>query len=185
MCSFLTGIQEITAGGTMENKIRTLITGPLTESDGREVVEIFNHYIMHSDAAFLEEPVPDGFYTRMLSLLGSYPSASVRDESGCLIGFGMIRPHNVMSAFSHTAELTYFLRPGSTGAGIGSDLLRYLEDQGRQMGVTVLLAQISSKNEGSIRFHQRNGFVECGRFIRAGKKQGEYFDTVWMQKMVE
>jgi len=42
-------------------------------------------------------------------------------------------------------------------------------------------AHISSLNEGSIRFHLRHGFTECGRFRRVGRKRGQDFDMVWMQ----
>jgi phosphinothricin acetyltransferase len=49
------------------------------------------------------------------------------------------------------------------------------------MGVDTFLAHISSLNEGSIRFHLRHGFTECGRFRCVGRKRGHDFDMVWMQ----
>lgn len=166
----------------MDNRKSEIEFSPLTQDDGPEVIGIFNHYIMHSDAAFPDHPVPESFYEHMLSLSVSYPSVGARDETGRLIGFGMLRPHNPMPAFCHTAELTYFIRPDRTGSGIGTQMLGYLEREGQKIPVYVLLAQISSKNEGSIRFHRKNGFTECGRFAKVGIKRGEYFDTVWMQK---
>jgi L-amino acid N-acyltransferase YncA len=47
--------------------------------------------------------------------------------------------------------------------------------------VDTILASISSRNDGSIRFHKKNGFRECGRFRRVGRKFGQDFDIVWMQ----
>jgi len=49
------------------------------------------------------------------------------------------------------------------------------------MGIDTFLAHISSLNEGSIRFHLRHGFTECGRFRCVGTKRGQDFDMVWMQ----
>lgn len=157
---------------------------PITTSDGEALIEIFNHYIEESEAAFLEEPVSPAFFERLLPYLKIYPSIAVRDDQETLIGFGMLRPHNQMPAFRHTAEITCFIRPERTGQGIGRRMLQHLEEQGREDGIKNILACISSRNEGSIRFHIRSGFTECGRFKDAGRKWGRFFDTVWMQKEI-
>jgi phosphinothricin acetyltransferase len=49
-------------------------------------------------------------------------------------------------------------------------------------GITVLLASISSKNPASLAFHEKHGFVECGRLHNTGFKFNERFDVVWMEK---
>lgn len=157
---------------------------PLSDADGPDVIRIFNHYIVSSNATFLDEPVSENFYHHMREILGSYPSAVVRDSNGMIIGFGMVRAHNPLPSFRHTGEISYFISPGHTGKKIGGKMLAYLEQKARESGITCILAQISSRNDGSIRFHQKNGFVECGRFMNAGKKNGLFFDTVWMQKFV-
>ncbi|MDX2435876.1 MAG: GNAT family N-acetyltransferase [Acidobacteriota bacterium] len=54
---------------------------------------------------------------------------------------------------------------------------------GRRLGITNFLAHISSGNEGSIRFHARHGFTECGRFLKVGEKAGRTFDMVWTQRI--
>ena len=63
-------------------------------------------------------------------------------------------------------------------------MLGYLEAEGRKRAVGCLLASVSSLNEGSIRFHRRHEFTECGRFRNVGSKRGVFFDTVWMQKEI-
>jgi len=80
------------------------------------------------------------------------------------------------------AEVTYFIHPEHTGNGLGKRLLDDLERGAGEKGIATLLASISSLNSGSIRFHRKNGFSECGRFQRVGVKKGQWFDTVWMQK---
>nr|WP_305309975.1 GNAT family N-acetyltransferase [Methanolobus sp.] len=87
-----------------------------------------------------------------------------------------------MPSFSHTAEASYFLQPELTGNGLGSRILECLEAGGKERGVSCILAGISSLNDGSIRFHLKHGFMQCGRFRNAGKKNGMFFDIVWMQK---
>jgi len=120
----------------------------------------------------------------ILGIARDYPAVVVRGGNCGVAGFGMLRPHNPMPAFARTAEITCFLRPELTGRGIGTEVLGYLEAEGSKRGIACILASISSLNEGSIRFHRRHGFVECGRFRNVGSKRGVLFDTVWMRKEI-
>lgn len=157
---------------------------PVREGDGREIIDIFNHYCENGFAAFPEEKVPYEFFGMLAGMSGDLPAVVARSEDGMVLGFGMLRPHNPMPAFAHTAEVTYFIRPDMTGKGIGSVILAYLEEEGARKGIIGLLACIASPNDGSVRFHEKHGFTRCGRFSGVARKNGVYFDTVWMEKRI-
>ena len=157
---------------------------PLKESDRNEVIDLFNYYIETNFAAFPETRVPYAFYDLVMETARGYPSAAVRDRDGVLAGFGILRPHNPLPVFNRSAEITYFIRPGDTGRGLGARVLRHLEEEGQKKGISCILAGISSRNEGSIRFHRNQGFSEVGRFREVGMKNGILFDVVWMEKMI-
>jgi L-amino acid N-acyltransferase YncA len=157
---------------------------PVCKEDGRAIIDIFNHYVVNTFAAYPESLVPYEFFGMFLNMAEGYPFLVAKDGSGDVLGFGLLRPHSPMPAFSKTAQITYFLAPEHTGKGIGKAMLERLLSVARQKGITSILASISSLNPGSIAFHQRNEFVECGRFVRAGHKKGQDFDEVWMQRMV-
>ncbi len=157
---------------------------PITDADGEEIIDLFNYYIENSFAAYPEQKVPYGFFSLFLEAAKKYPSVVAHPDNGPLAGFGLLRPHNPMSAFRHSAEITYFIRPDMTGKGLGTAMLGHLEAAGKERGITTLLASISSLNEGSIRFHESHGFRHCGRFCNVGIKNGMVFDTVWMQKFL-
>jgi phosphinothricin acetyltransferase len=120
----------------------------------------------------------------LLQMSRGYPTGTARDGHGNVVGFAMLRPHNPIPAFARTAETAYFIHPDHTGKGLGGLLLAHLEQGAAERGITSILASISSLNPGSVNFHLKNGFVECGRFRNAGVKMGREFDTVWMQKML-
>jgi len=155
---------------------------PVAESDREGIIDIFNYYIGHGFAAFPEQAVPYGFFGFFLEACKDYPSVVLRDPAGRVLGFGLLHAHNPMPVFRHTAEVSYFIRPELTGKGLGSRILAQLEREGNRQGITTILASISSLNDGSIRFHEQHGFIERGRFIGVGVKNGISFDTVWMQK---
>ena len=155
----------------------------ISNEDRKAIMDIFNHYVENSFAAYPENKLPYQAFDMFLEMSSGFPTGSIRDQNGKIVGFGMLRTHNPMPTFSQTAEVTYFIHPDHTGVGLGKMLLSFLEKGAVEKGITNILANISSLNPRSIEFHQKNGFMECGRFRKVGKKNGHEFDTVWMQKM--
>lgn len=157
---------------------------PIVEEDRKPIIDIFNYYIANSFAAYPEAEVSYETFDVFLQMTRGYPTATVKDGNGEVLGFGFLRVHNPMPVFSETAEVTYFISEEYTGKGIGKSLLNYFEEEGKKKGFKNILASISSLNPGSINFHKKNGFTQCGCFKNIGKKNGRLFDTVWMQKIL-
>jgi L-amino acid N-acyltransferase YncA len=146
------------------------------------VIDIFNDYIRHSHAAFLAEPVDYEFFDHLLKLTRGYPAVAVRSADQEVVGFAFLRPHYSADAFRRAAEINYFILPDHTGQGLGTAILELFEEQAGTLGIDSILACLSSKNPPGLRFHLKNGFRECGRFLKVGRKFGEDFDAVWLQK---
>jgi len=157
---------------------------PITPADRQPMLDLFNYYVRHGFAAFAEQPLPLAFIDRLLDLAKGYPALVAKDPAGRLLGFGLLRPHNPLPTFAHTAEITCFLAPDHTRQGLGTRFLQTLEAEAREKGIRTILAGISSRNEGSLAFHRQHGFVEVGRFRRVCRKNGTLFDVIWMQKML-
>ena len=168
----------------VETKAKNIKIAPFTRDSEKEIIDIFNYYVENSFAAYPEQKLPYEFFDHFLKMCEGYPALVTKDEQGNILGFGMLRAYSPFPTFSQTAEITYFIKPGYTGRGIGKKILNYLLDKARQKGITSIIASISSLNEGSIEFHKKNGFVECGRLREIGNKKGKAFDVVYMQKML-
>ena len=153
----------------------------MSEKHRRPVIDIFNYYIRSSQAAFPDVPVGHDFYDHFLRMTQGYPAIVVYDDAQ-VVGFAMLHPYHRATTFKRTAEITYFLKPDHTRKGLGARILNEFTHQAESMGVDTLLACISSLNLTSLRFHQKHGFSECGRLARIGRKFGQDFDVVWMQK---
>jgi len=97
------------------------------------------------------------------------------------LGFAFLHPYRLGNTFRRTAEFTGFILPEHTGQGLGTQILERFVAQAHEQGIDTLLANISSRNVPSLRFHSKHGFRECGRFRRVGRKFGVDFDVVWMQ----
>lgn len=156
----------------------------VSNEDAKAVIDLFNHYVMHSFAAYPEEAVPYEFFNLFLNLSKDYPFLVAKDGTGSLLGFALLRPYSPIPVFFKTAELTCFIAPEHTGKGLGRGLLSRLLDAASKKGIKNILAGISSLNLTSLAFHSKCGFVECGRFPAAGRKWGRDFDVVWMHKVI-
>lgn len=158
--------------------------GPISMADRIEIVDIFNHYIETSFAAFPDHPLPYDAFEAILNKCKGFPTVTARDEQDSIIGFGMLHAYNPFPVFSGTAELSYFIKPEWTSRGIGTMMLGYLCQKAQDRGITTLLASISSLNNQSLRFHAGKGFSQCGCFRKVGRKMNETFDIVYMQKFL-
>jgi phosphinothricin acetyltransferase len=154
----------------------------MQESDSTAVMRIFNHYATTSFAAYPEGPLPSSFFSLLWE--GAL-SSIVLDDAGRVAGFGLLKPFLPFPAFKKTGMLTYFIAPENTGQGYGTRVLGRLMDNARNVGIKVLVANMSSRNETSIRFHKRHGFSEAGNLAGVGEKFGEPFDVLWMQRVVD
>lgn len=155
-----------------------------SKDDAAAIIDIFNHYVEHSFASYCKTKVGPEFASRLLGIGARYPFVAAKDDSGMVLGFGLLHPYHPGDTFDRTAELTYFLHPDCTHRGIGSRVLAHLTEHAHRLGIRTLLASISSRNEQSLAFHRKHGFEEVARLPGIGEKFGEPFDVVYMQKRI-
>jgi phosphinothricin acetyltransferase len=156
---------------------------PVTGADAPDITRIFNYYVKRSFAAFPDREVGRPFIIQLLEQAQEY-GCYVIEQDGGVVGFGTLRPLYPLQNLMAAGEVSYFICPGYTGRGSGTRLLGVLEDRARELGMTSLVARVSSRNRKSIRFHRRNGFSIGGRIRRIGAKFGKPFDVVILQKFL-
>ena len=89
------------------------------------LVDILNsRFLKHQNNSKCEGYLKDYYETSNDIGMEVYPTITVKDEIGEVLGFGMLRAHNPIPTFSQTAEITYFIKPEYTRRGIGSKTKR-------------------------------------------------------------
>ena len=172
------------AGETGGLRATEVALEPMAECHGHAVIDIFNHYVTQSFAAYPDQPAPYEFFARFQQMTQGYPAYVAVVGPGRVVGFGFLRPFHPANTLRRTAEVTYFISPEHRGQGIGRVMLDRLIEEAASRGIDSLVANISSRNEESLAFHRKNGFRECGRFQEAGRKNDLDFDIVWMQRRI-
>ncbi|MCB2227001.1 MAG: GNAT family N-acetyltransferase [Desulfarculaceae bacterium] len=156
---------------------------PMNDEHRDAVMAILDHHIATGFAAYPSHSLPPDFWAFMRRMAAGYP-AYVVEAGGEVVGYGMLRPLMPPDTLRRTAEIGYFILPQHCGQGLGARLLEQLSADAKTMGVDNIMANVSSLNEGSQRFHLAHGFVEAGRFQRVGRKWDQDFDIVWFQKFI-
>lgn len=108
----------------------------------------------------------------------------VAELDGQVVGHAYYGAFRAGPGYRFTAEHTIHLSPAAQGRGIGRALMQALEQQAIAAGIHVLVAGISSANPGAIVFHAGLGFSEVGCLSEVGFKNGQWLDTVFMQKIL-
>lgn len=156
----------------------------MTEKDREGVIEVYNYFILNSMAAYRGKKVALDYFDNFLYTARNYLALTVRGEGGEVVGFAMLNPYHSAESFNKTATITYFVMPEYTGKGIGGAILNIFIKWARKRKISNILANVSSLNTQSLKFHQKNGFVKCGLLQGIGRKFGQDFNVVWMQKKI-
>jgi L-amino acid N-acyltransferase YncA len=111
--------------------------------------------------------------------------AVVDDEVVGWATYGDFRDSVRWPGYQFTVEHSIHVREDHWGRGVGRALMQALVDRARREGKHVMVAGIDGDNTGSIRFHERLGFVEVARMPEIGEKFGRRLDLVLMQLILD
>lgn len=149
----------------------------------KSIMKILNYYIENSMAAFPAATLPEQFFLMLMEKTKGYPAyAILHSETLEVTGFCWLSAYNPFSTFKETATISYFIAQNNVGKGIGEQCLERLETDAIQMGIKHIIAEISSENQQSLRFHAKHGFKICGELKNIGNKFKRNFDVIYMQK---
>jgi len=149
----------------------------------KSIMEILNYYIEKSTAAFPAYTLPEQFFAKLMEKSKGYPAYAILNSKSLeVVGFCALSAYNPFSTFKETTTISYFISPDYVGKSIGVQCLEKLETEAIQMGIKHIIAEISSENQQSLRFHGKHGFDICGTLKNIGNKFDRNFDVIYMQK---
>jgi L-amino acid N-acyltransferase YncA len=154
-------------------------------TDLPDVREIFAHYVENSSITLADRSKSLQDWRRLFAMLTRLrlPFLVAETPSQQVIGYALAEPWQHRANGRATVEVSIYLRPASTGKGLGRVLLAELVTASRAAGVREMLAVIADrKAEGSVVLHQRAGFAEIGRMGRVGFKYDRWLGSVMLSK---
>lgn len=171
---------------------------PGTVDDGIEIrpgeardvpglLDIYNHYVLRSEATF--DLVPHTLEQRREWFshyrLDGRHRLFVADRDGAVLGFATSSVFRPRAAYDRSIETSVYVRDGATGLGLGTRLYRTLFRALAGEDIHRVYAGVTTPNDASIALHRRFGFREVGRFHEVGRKFDRWWDVVFLEKRVE
>ena len=162
-----------------------------TVDDAPALAAIYAPYVRNTAISFEYEPPSDGeFAARIEEVLKIFPYlAAVRGEE--ILGYAYAHPYGVRKAYSHSVELSVYIRRDCRGLGIGRMLYAAMEQLLKAQNVTnlyVLVAGVDTEDEylthDSQKFHLAMGYAYVGKLHKAGYKFGRWYDMITMEKLI-
>ena len=155
------------------------------EADIPVITEIFNSVIDSSNSVYREERVPESermawFHEKRDH---GFPII-VAEEDGKVVGYGGYGTVRAAQGYRLTVEHTIHIDEAHRGKGLGKTILAELIKRATDAGFHVMLGAIDSGNEGSIKLHEKFGFIECARIREVAIKHGNYLDLVIVEKIL-
>lgn len=155
-----------------------------TLDDAEAINDIGNHFIhetpanFKADALTLEERKN---WMAGFAATGRY-RLLVASKNENLIGYASSYPFHERKAYETSVSAAIYLNPDDHSKGVGTLLYTELFKLLKTEDIHRVFAGISLPNPASRALHQKFGFREIGTFTEAGRKFGQYWDVMWLEK---
>ena len=158
----------------------------LEDSDIASCLDIYNYYIANTCYTLEEDSLTlDEFKERCKSIKSKYPYIVAENNEGNVIGYAYLSPFITRSAFRITADLSIYVSSKHTNEHIGGLLLSKIEELALKNGITNIISIVTSTNETSKSFHEKNGFILEGVIHDVAIKFGEVLSVNYYRKHLE
>ncbi len=144
---------------------------PATVFDGNAIADIKNYYIENTDVIFTNEKVLGDVIAKDIN--DNKNKYLVAEHDSEVIGYACLLDYR-SGGYYITKEVSVYVRQGSFKMGVGSSLLEALIDKSKLLGLSTLVAYISSSNAKSLSLFSRSGFENCGELTNVAFKDGKY-----------
>ncbi|MDZ7827358.1 MAG: N-acetyltransferase family protein [Gammaproteobacteria bacterium] len=167
------------------------IIRPALMDDLPGIIAIYNHYVRHTAMTFDLEPTSVEARREWLAGFdaeGRHQLLVLVEDAGgneTITGYAYSGPMRPRAAYDRSVETSIYLHPDAGGRGLGTRLYTGLLDRLAATDVHRCYGVITVPNPGSIRLHEKLGFVEVGRLTECGRKFDRWWDVVWMERGME
>lgn len=161
-----------------------VVIRPGAAGDVPELLAIYNHYVLTSNATFDMTPLT---LEQRQEWFSHYHATGrhrllVAERDGAVLGYATSSVFRPRAAYDRTVETSIYLRPDATGMRLGTRLYRALFDAIAAEEIHRVYAVVAVPNDASVALHQAFGFREVGRLTEVGRKFDRWWDVVFLEK---
>ena len=154
-----------------------------TVKDVPAITEIFNQGVQDRTATMDLEHTVEQRKTWFLSH-GSTEPVVVAESGGQVIGWASLSAFNQRDCFDLVKELSIYVQRDWRSKGVGDTLMKALLEGGTELGVHKVLLFVFPANQHAIALYRKHGFVKVGVFHQHGFRDGEWLDSMAMERVL-
>lgn len=155
----------------------------LHDEDIPSLLEIYNYYIKNTCYTFEEQELSlEEFTIRCHNIQAKYPYIVIKNDEGEILGYSYLDKFSARSAYRYSVDLSIYISKDHIHEGLGKILLSAIEEKAQEYGFRNIISIVTSENEASMKFHERNGFVQQGHLPKIGYKMNRWLGTYYYQK---
>jgi phosphinothricin acetyltransferase len=155
-------------------------------SDIPALLDIYNHYVVHTHITFDLEPhtlEQRLEWFAVFSPTGRH-QCFVAEESGYPVGWASSGAFKERAGYDTSVETSVYLAPDATRRGLGRRLYETLFEALQRADVNRAYGGIAQPNKASVRLHERTGFARIGTYREVGRKFGRFWDVAVYERPV-
>lgn len=162
-----------------------------TPADAEKIRALYAPYVQKTAISFeYETPSIEEFAKRIEHILPDHPWLVAESGNG-IAGYAYAEKLYARPAYARAAETSVYVKEDCRRGGVGRKLYESMENILKRQFVTNLYACIayretedSTLTRASVDFHRAMGYRFAGKFERCGFKFGQWYDVVWMEKII-
>lgn len=155
-----------------------------TVADAPAITRIYNEGIADRIATFETEQRSTEQVAALLREKGDHHPVIVVEDGGEVIAFAWASGYRSRPCYDGVAEHSVYVGREARGRGAGLLALEALAVAYAERGYWKLLSRIFPENVASLKLHERAGFRVVGTYLRHAKLDGEWRDTVIVEKLL-
>ncbi len=156
-----------------------------TEKDAAAINDIYNYYVRETTSTWQTEPSTLPERIAWLKNHGPQMPVFVAELDGVVVGWASLSPFRPREGWRFTVENSVYIHHAYQRRGIGGLMLDQLIRSGTELGFHSIVASIDGEQAGSIKIHEKYGFVPAGVLKQAGYKFDRWLDSIFLQKFLK
>lgn len=150
------------------------------------LLDIYNHYVIHTPVNFDIEPRTLEQRREWFSEFadrGKY-QCFVAEEGVRVVGYACSMRFKEKAAYATTIETSIYCAPDHGRRGIGRRLYETLFEAVKGEDIHRAFGGITLPNAGSVGLHEAMGFRRIGTYTEIGRKFGKYWDVALYERAI-
>lgn len=156
-----------------------------TGADLEAIRRIYNQGIADRVATLDEDPKTEDDIAAWWDVHQErYAVLVAEDARGDVVGWASLNPYSHRCAYRGVADLSIYVARDARGTGVGSVLLRALEDAAKEHAFHKIVLFTFAFNTGGQGLYRKLGYREVGTFREQGRLDGRFVDVMAMEKIL-